>query len=184
MPASARICEAPSNAEFQSEGATRNASYVRTTRVVRFVPAASTDDVTRTPCSRMNSTRIAVGRMSRSSGEERNEETDRTRCYKGRLAQTRTVCFGGECLNAREVTRGDMRVTRQELPLRQSRSLFSNALGSGIVGTRRSGGLAAEMEDPIQGTGSVRFATFELDVRSRELRERSSRVRLQDQPFE
>ena len=95
-----------------------------------------------------------------------------------------TVCFNGECLNAREVTRGDMRVTRQELPLRQSRSLFSNALASGIVGTRRPGGLAAEMEDTIQGTGSVRFATFELDVRSRELRQGSSRVRLQDQPFE
>src|SRR3954469_11211470 len=40
------------------------------------------------------------------------------------------------------------------------------------------------MEDTIQGTGSVRFATFELDVRSRELRQGSSRIRLQDQPFE
>ena len=40
------------------------------------------------------------------------------------------------------------------------------------------------MEETIQGTGSVRFATFELDVRSRELRQGSSRVRLQDQPFE
>src|SRR3954464_2976733 len=40
------------------------------------------------------------------------------------------------------------------------------------------------MEDTIQGTGSVRFATFELDVRSRELRSGSNRVRLQDQPFE
>jgi len=40
------------------------------------------------------------------------------------------------------------------------------------------------MEETIQGTGSVRFATFELDVRSRELRQGSSCVRLQDQPFE
>src|SRR4051794_27668223 len=40
------------------------------------------------------------------------------------------------------------------------------------------------MEDTIQGTGSLRFATFELDVRSRELRQGSSRIRLQDQPFE
>jgi TolB-like protein len=41
----------------------------------------------------------------------------------------------------------------------------------------------AFMEDTIQGTGSVRFASFELDVRSRELRRGSSRIRLQDQPF-
>src|SRR4029079_11004054 len=65
---------------------------------------------------------------------------------------------------------------------------FSNAVGSGIVETRRSGGLAVgrvvPMEETIQGTGSVRFATFELDVRSRELRQGSSCVRLQDQPFE
>src|SRR3954462_3146355 len=40
------------------------------------------------------------------------------------------------------------------------------------------------MEDTTLGTSSVRFATFELDVRSRELRQGSSRIRLQDQPFE
>src|SRR5215212_3906976 len=40
------------------------------------------------------------------------------------------------------------------------------------------------MEDTIQGTTFVRFASFELDVRSRELRHGTSRVRLQDQPFE
>jgi DNA-binding response OmpR family regulator len=40
------------------------------------------------------------------------------------------------------------------------------------------------MEDTIQGTTSVRFAPFELDVRSRELRHGTNRVRLQDQPFE
>ena len=40
------------------------------------------------------------------------------------------------------------------------------------------------MEDTIQGTTSVRFASFELDVRSRELRHGTNRVRLQDQPFE
>lgn len=43
---------------------------------------------------------------------------------------------------------------------------------------------AARMEDTIQGTGAVRFATFELDVRSHELRQGSRCVRLQDQPFE
>ncbi len=40
------------------------------------------------------------------------------------------------------------------------------------------------MEDTIQGTTSVRFASFELDVRSRELRHGTNCVRLQDQPFE
>ena len=40
------------------------------------------------------------------------------------------------------------------------------------------------MEETIQGTGSVRFAMFELDVRARELRTGGTRVRLQDQPFE
>lgn len=40
------------------------------------------------------------------------------------------------------------------------------------------------MEDTIQGTTSVRFASFELDVRLRELRHGTNRVRLQDQPFE
>src|SRR3982751_7032472 len=40
------------------------------------------------------------------------------------------------------------------------------------------------MEDTTQRTGSVRFATFELDVRSRELRQGSSRIRLQDQRSE
>src|SRR3954470_13233119 len=40
------------------------------------------------------------------------------------------------------------------------------------------------MEDTTQGTSAVRFATFELDVRSRELRQGSSRIPLQDQPFE
>src|SRR3954463_970520 len=36
----------------------------------------------------------------------------------------------------------------------------------------------------IQGTPSVRFASFELDVRSRELRRGDTRIRLQEQPFE
>src|SRR6478735_3639033 len=40
------------------------------------------------------------------------------------------------------------------------------------------------MEDTVHGDGPVRFASFELDVRSRELRQGSSCVRLQDQPFE
>jgi TolB-like protein len=48
------------------------------------------------------------------------------------------------------------------------------------------------MDDTIQGTTStrfttdttLRFASFELDVRSRELRRGTNRVRLQDQPFE
>jgi TolB-like protein len=38
--------------------------------------------------------------------------------------------------------------------------------------------------DTIHGASSVRFATFELDVPSRELRQGNRRVRLQDQPFE
>src|SRR3954462_9000034 len=38
------------------------------------------------------------------------------------------------------------------------------------------------METP--GTLSVRFASFELDVRSRELRRGDTRIRLQEQPFE
>jgi TolB-like protein len=38
--------------------------------------------------------------------------------------------------------------------------------------------------DTIQVMTSVRFASFELDVRSRELRQGTSRIRLQDQPFE
>src|SRR3954468_18866614 len=40
------------------------------------------------------------------------------------------------------------------------------------------------MEGTIQDGGSVRFASFELDVRARELRTGGSRIRLQDQPFE
>src|ERR1041384_4675421 len=40
------------------------------------------------------------------------------------------------------------------------------------------------MEHATQRTTSVRFASFELDVRSRELRRGANRVRLQDQPFE
>src|SRR5436190_4148492 len=40
------------------------------------------------------------------------------------------------------------------------------------------------MQDTLQGAGPVRFATFELDVRSRELRQGSNLIRLQDQPFE
>jgi len=40
------------------------------------------------------------------------------------------------------------------------------------------------MEDTVQGAGSVRFATFELDVRSRELRQGGNLIRLQEQPFE
>lgn len=31
---------------------------------------------------------------------------------------------------------------------------------------------------------SIRFGTFELDVRSRELREGARRIRLQERPFE
>src|SRR5689334_8827801 len=40
------------------------------------------------------------------------------------------------------------------------------------------------MEETNQHVTSVRFASFELDVRSRELRRGGHRVRLQDQPFE
>lgn len=40
------------------------------------------------------------------------------------------------------------------------------------------------MEPSAEISRSVRFATFELDFRSRELREGARRIRLQDQPFE
>jgi TolB-like protein len=40
------------------------------------------------------------------------------------------------------------------------------------------------MEPSDDTPRSLRFATFELDVRSRELREGARRIRLQDQPFE
>jgi len=40
------------------------------------------------------------------------------------------------------------------------------------------------IEHAADTTGRVRFATFELDVRSRELRNGTRRVRLQEQPFE
>src|SRR6478735_12621118 len=138
--------------------------------MVRVVPAASTGDVTSTLGSRTNTTRRAVKRMSPSSGEERNDHTCRIPVLQRSLAAVATVGAGAKCLNAPEVTRGDMRVTRRELPLRHSRSRFSNAVGSGIVKTRRSGWLAAgqavRMEETIQWPGPGRFAMFELDGRS------------------
>src|ERR1044071_9007846 len=36
----------------------------------------------------------------------------------------------------------------------------------------------------VPGTPAIRFGSFELDVRSRELRKGDARIRLQDQPFE
>src|SRR4051812_28783188 len=67
----------------------------------------------------------------------------------------------------------------RRLPYTQSRSPFVNRRGSGNVSF-----WAGTMEDTTPRGNSLRFATFELDVRSRELRSGSNRVRLQDQPFE
>src|SRR3954471_24215781 len=67
----------------------------------------------------------------------------------------------------------------KRLPYTQSRSSFANPRGSGIVWI-----WTWNMEHTIHSGSSVRFASFELDVRSRELRQGSSRIRLQDQPFE
>ncbi len=40
------------------------------------------------------------------------------------------------------------------------------------------------MEASTHASGPLRFGAFELDVRSRELRNGSTRIRLQEQPFE
>ena len=61
---------------------------------------------------------------------------------------------------------------------RSIRALCREAI-SGPAGRR-----VDNMEDTIQRTTSVRFASFELDVRSRELCHDGKRIRLQEQPFE
>ena len=73
------------------------------------------------------------------------------------------------CLNALEVTGGDMKMT----------SCMPDV--SGRQFRRRVSDNSASM---ATGASVLRFESFELDVRSRELTRGTRRVRLQEQPFE